>query len=157
VRLEALQFGSFQTGVLASFNEGGEVNHYAVAMVDGVSLAALKVGPTGNAEVLQSILWEEDGDATVRLRRAGDQLYFEYREDKVWQSVHTSALAAGTEASEGGLFVATDAAHTMRVAFDFAILVDPGTVSVLQKDLRVTEIMYNPSGGQDLEYIEMQN
>ncbi|MFT4641551.1 MAG: hypothetical protein ACI8T1_004891, partial [Verrucomicrobiales bacterium] len=74
VRLEALQFGSFQTGVLASFNEGGEVNHYAVAMVDGVSLAALKVGPTGNAEVLQSILWEEDGDATVRLRRAGDQL-----------------------------------------------------------------------------------
>ncbi len=152
LRLESLQFGSFQSGVLAETSEG----FFGVCLLDGDQLAALQYGAGGDVEVLKTTVWN-DGSVTVRLRRAGEQLHFEYRQDKTWHSLHTEALAVDTEAVQGGLFVATDAAHTMRVSFDFAMLIDPGTVSSLQKDLRLTEIMYNPSGGQDLEFLEMQN
>lgn len=151
LRLESLQFGEFQTGVLAQTTAG----HYAVGFLDGGQVAALGFGG-GGVDILGTVPWNES-DVTVRLRRAGDQLFFEYRQDKLWHSIHTETLPANTEAQQGGLFVATDAAHTIEVSFDFAILVDPEITSSLQKDLRVTEIMYNPSGGQHLEFLEMQN
>lgn len=153
VRLESLQYGSFQVGVLAETSAG----FFAVGFLDGGELAAMTYG-AGNGFAVKAATDEwADGDATVRLRRQGEQMHFEYRQDRQWHRLHTEPLAADAEAVKGGLFVATDEAHTMRVAFDFAMLVDPGTVSSLQKDLRLTEVMYNPSGGQDLEYLEMQN
>ncbi len=156
LQLEGLQLGSFQTGILAQTTADGQTSHYAVGMLNGTELAAIKIDAGGSVSVLKMISWDQN-DATVRLRRAGDQLHFEFREDKVWQSLHMQGLAAGAEAVHGGPYIATDAPHNVRVAFDYVILVDPGTVSSLQKDLRVTEIMYNPSGGQDLEYLEIQN
>jgi hypothetical protein len=125
-------------------------------MLNGTELAAVEIDAGGSVSILKMASWD-DNDATVRLRRAGDQLHFEYREEKVWQSLHMQPLAAGAEAVHGGPYIATDAPHNVRVAFDYVLLVDPGTVSSLQKDLRLTEIMYNPSGGQDLEYLEIQN
>lgn len=155
LRLESLQFGSFSTGVLAEMSTDGETVSYTVSLLEGDQLAALRVD-AGGVHVLASAPWDEEG-VTVRLRRAGEQLAFEYREDKGWHSLHEVSLAAGSMAGDGGLYAATDLPHTMRVSFDFAMLIDPGTVSSLQKDLRLTEIMYNPSGGQDLEYLELQN
>ena len=154
-RLEGLLFGNYQTGLLSQVTVGASNVHYAVAISDGVALAAMKLDASGTS-VLATVPWDKN-DATLRLRRAGDQLHFEYRQKKVWQSIHTEALTAGTVANVGGLFVATDRPHNLRTSFDYVALIDPGTVSSLQKDLRVTEIMYNPKGGQQLEFLELQN
>ncbi len=156
LQLESLQLGSFQTGILAETTADGGSSHYAVGMFNGTELVAVEIDTSGAVSILEMISWDEN-DATVRLRRAGDQLHFEYRKDKVWLPLHMQTLAAGAEAVHGGPYIATDAPHNVRVAFDYVLLVDPGTVSSLQKDLRLTEIMYNPTGGQDLEYLEIHN
>ena len=154
-RLEGIQFGSFQVGLLSQVTTDGSPVYFAIGMSEGTDLTALKIDASGTS-VLGSVPWDK-ADATVRLRRAGDQLHFEYRQKKVWQSVHAENLAAGTVANNGGPFVATDSPHTVRTTFDFVALIDPGTVSSLQKDLRVTEIMYHPKGGEQLEFLELQN
>src|SRR5438132_205066 len=44
-----------------------------------------------------------------------------------------------------------------RVGFDYAMLIDPSNTSELRENLRISEIMYNPVGGDNLEYIELIN
>ena len=82
---------------------------------------------------------------------------FEWKVEEVWEEVHSETIEAETPASDGGMFLATNKEEAIRVGFDYAILIDPSAVSPLKGSLRVSEIMYNPIGGDDYEYIELIN
>ena len=62
-----------------------------------------------------------------------------------------------TPAVTGGLFLATEQQQSIRVGFDYAMLIDPSAVSPLKGNLSLSEIMYNPIGGDAFEYVELLN
>jgi hypothetical protein len=66
--------------------------------------------------------------------------------------------AAGSVAVKAGLFVATDTPQSVKAAFDYAVVVDPlAGACDLRRNLRLSEIMYDPLGGNDYEFVELVN
>ncbi|MGI8602423.1 MAG: lamin tail domain-containing protein [Verrucomicrobiales bacterium] len=94
--------------------------------------------------------------SALRIRRAGDQLVFSRRFNDAWIDVQTQLLPAGATAHRGGVFVATSAPQSLRMSFDYLMLVDPGNTNSLLTNLRLTELMYNPAV-DGVEYLEFQN
>ncbi len=152
VVLTNLQFGPFQTGLLAEIDGG---KRYAFGLKDGRQLVVSEIDGSTVTEL--AAVEHPDGRATLRVRRGSGQWHFEARADNAWFAVHAMPLSADVSATRGGLFVASEESLRARVLFDYAMLVDTGLISDLQRDLRLTEIMYNPADGEDLEYLEMQN
>ena len=156
LRLVSRQFGDYDSGLMVLLGKGTKRTRYTIGFDDGVRLAVKKVDSKGNAESIytKSIAQEE---MAVRIIRHGDKLHFEWKVEDVWQEVHVETLGANTPAYDGGMFVATEEVQAIRVGFDYAILIDPSAVSPLKGSLSVSEIMYNPIGGDDYEYIELIN
>ncbi len=76
------------------------------------------------------------GSAAVRIRRAGDELRFDYQEGAgQWTLLHSRPVANEVSANQGGLFVSTDKVESVRVEFDYALLVDPLATSPALTDL----------------------
>jgi hypothetical protein len=126
LELRAQVFGDYATGVLVEINEGGAPVRYAFGMEDGFLVNVRRVTAAGAATVLRTNAWGSS-QAELRLRRTGDTLFFEQRVNEVWTLRHSATLPAGSVAARIGVFLATEAAQSIKVAFDDATLVDPGS------------------------------
>ena len=93
----------------------------------------------------------------MRIVREGGTLVFEWKADETWEELHREVIFADTPAVTGGLFLATEQQQSIRIGFDYAMLIDPSAVSPLKGNLRLSEIMYNPIGGDAFEYVELLN
>ncbi|MGK0188218.1 MAG: hypothetical protein ACI9R3_004010 [Verrucomicrobiales bacterium] len=95
----------------------------------------------------------------VRVVRSGTMLEFEWREQGLWNTQFGLELPADATADKGGIFASTDAAIGFAVDFDYVMLVDPslGERSALAQVLQMSEVMYNPQGSSDYEFLELQN
>lgn len=154
VKLDTRQSGAFYTGLLAEFRSPVGAVQYAVGMELGNSVTARKL-ENGQSIPLASIAWAR-GEAALRLRRVGSELRFEALDGDTWRLIHTES-GVTAPAARGGIFLATGAALSMRVAFDYAMLVDNSSGSLERRNLRLSEIMYNPPGGDEFEYVELLN
>ncbi|MBI2926454.1 MAG: lamin tail domain-containing protein [Verrucomicrobia bacterium] len=156
VRLDSRQFGNFFTGLLVETVEPGSTNRYAFGLDNGKTLNVTRLAADGTATTLATAA-NLTKEATLRVRRDGSNLHFEQRLDEVWVSQLTFALGAEVVAAKGGLFLATSVAQAVKVGFDDALLVDESNSSELRENLRLSELMYNPIGGDDYEYVELLN
>ena len=156
VRLDTKQFGSFLAGLMIEAVESGGTNRYAFGLEDGASLSVKRFGADGSNQVLGTFAGA-GSQVTLRVRRSGDTIFCEQRIDEVWVPAQSFALATDAAIPQGGLFLATAQPQAVKVHFDYALLVDPSLVSDLQSNLRITELMYNPIGGDDYEYVELAN
>ena len=156
LRLVSRQFGDYDTGLMAVLGEGMIATRYTVGFNDGTKLMVRKVSASGTSTTLKTknIGIEEIG---VRIVREGGELVFEWKVGDVWEELHREPIAVGTPAITGGLFLATEKPQSIRVAFDYAMLIDPAAVSPLKGSLRLSELMYNPIGGDAYEYVELVN
>ena len=107
---------------------------------------AKKISVTGQMTTLNSkpIALEE---IVVRIVREGDKLVFEWKVNDAWETFSTLPIEADLPALNGGIFLATEKEQSIRVGFDYAMLIDPSAVSPLKGSLGLSEIMYNPIGG----------
>jgi hypothetical protein len=156
VRLDSRQFGNFFTGLLVESVEVGGTTRYAFGMDGGKNLHATKLASDGSSATLATKPHLE-GQATVRVRRAGADLFFEQRVEEMWITLGATTVAADSVTPRGGLFLATTVPQAMKVGFDYALLVDESNTSALRENLRLTELMYNPLGGDGFEYVELMN
>ncbi len=93
----------------------------------------------------------------LRVQRTGSQLAFTWQaEAGVWSEPSMLTLPAGTTAVRAGTFVATRAAQSVRMHFDYFMVVDPTIANDVLENLRITEVMYNPADDGP-EFIEFQN
>jgi len=154
--LASVQQGDFYTGVIMEAVESGSPVRYTIGLEDGDFLRAKRTTSSGTIQ-LASITWSKK-DAVVRIRRTASQLYFEWREAPgIWNQLHNRSFAAPATASRAGLFATTDSPQSLRVEFDYGLLVDPDFTSPTLQNLRLTEIMYHPTGGATAEFIEFKN
>ncbi len=159
LRLVSRQFGDYDAGLMALFGSAGSKTRYTIGFNDGTHLMVRKVSDQGNVSTLYTGLLAQE-EIAVRMIRKDDQLLFEWKVGDVWEQVHAEDIENDFPAINGGMFVATDKNNepqAIRVGFDYAILIDPSAVSPLKGSLRISEIMYNPIGGDDFEYIELVN
>ena len=156
LRLVSRQFGDYDAGLMAVLGEGSGATRYTVGFNDGTKLMVRKVSLRGTATTLKTktIALEQ---IAVRIVREGGTLVFEWKVGDAWEELHRETISAGTPAVTGGLFLATEQPQSIRVGFDYAILIDPSAVSPLKGNLRLSEIMYNPPGGDAFEYVELVN
>lgn len=154
--LDSVQQGDFYSGLIFELVENGATVRYAIGMEDGDFLR-VKRATGGGYTQLTSINWDQ-GSAVVRGKRIGNQLIFEYRsEPGVWVNLLTRALSSPATGVKGGLFAATDSLQEVRLAFDYALIVDPSVISPTLEYLKITELMYHPIEGSALEFIEVRN
>lgn len=156
VEFGTVQQGDFFTGLLVEMQEGATTTRYAFGLEDG-DFIRVKRSTGGGYSVIGLGGWIEGG-AVIRVRRAGSNLYFDYRtEPGAWTNFHTHSIPAGTTARMGGIFTATDQARAARFEFDYALLVDPSSTTDALEFLRLTEIMYHPANPDEPEFIEFMN
>jgi len=155
VAVRGLVFGDYNTGLLVETEEGGAVR-YAFGIEDGANLTVRRINASGAATTLRSQVLD-NREVAVRIRRSGNSLLFDHQEGDAWINFHSTGLPAGTAALRGGLFASTDTPQRLLVAFDYALLVDPAATSELRENLRISEIMYDPIGGGDFEFVELYN
>ncbi|YCM43546.1 lamin tail domain-containing protein [Verrucomicrobiaceae bacterium 227] len=154
--LASVQQGDFYTGVIMAGVEDGSPVRYTIGLENGDFLRAKRTTSSGTTQ-LASIAWTPK-EAVIRIRRTGTQLIFEWREAPgLWNQIHSRAFAAASSVNQTGLFAATDTPQSLRVEFDYALLVDPGFTSPTLQNLRLTEVMYNPKGSATAEFIEFKN
>jgi hypothetical protein len=156
VSLRGQVFGDYFTGLLVELNEGGALVRYAFGIDDGVALNVRRVTSAGSSTLLRSTALTVS-EAEIRIRRVGNTLFFEQRTNDVWTQVHSAGVPADTSAIRGGLFVSTDTPQAVKSLFDYVILIDPSATTDLRQNLRISEIMYNPVGGGDYEFVELVN
>ena len=156
LRLASRQFGNYMTGLHFDAVEGGNTFRYGFGIENGTLLAVKRVAANGTVLALASPPLELD-EVVIRIRRIGDMLRFEERRNDVWNTLVSHPLATGAVTGDGGLFLATAQAQSIRVHFDYAMLIDPSDTSDLRQHLRISEIMYHPVGGEQFEFIELLN
>ena len=159
LRLVSRQFGGYDAGLMVSLDKGGNKSRYTIGFNDGTHLMVRKVSAKGNVTTLHTGAIAQE-EIAVRIIRNGGQLLFEWKVEDVWEQVHAEPIETDIPAIDGGMFVATDKDNepqAIRVGFDYAILIDPSAVSPLKGSLRVSEIMYNPIGGDGFEFVELVN
>ncbi|MCH2592855.1 MAG: lamin tail domain-containing protein [Pedosphaera sp.] len=156
LRLVSRQYGDYDAGLMTVIGEGWGAARYTVGFNNGTKLMVRKVSRSGTVTTLktQTISLEQ---IAVRIVREGDTLVFEWKVDDAWKVLHRSVIFADTPAVTGGLFLATEKPQSIRVGFDYAMLVDPSAVSPLKGNLSLSEVMYNPIGGDAFEYLELLN
>ena len=126
LRLRGQVFGDYVTGVLAEIVEGGSPVRYVFGIEDGSSLTVRRIDDLGAASLLRAIAWNVS-EAEMRIRRTGDTLSFDQRVGDVWTSRHVAVLPARSTAAKVGMMLAADTPQSVKVAFEEAILVDPGS------------------------------
>ncbi|MBM3845869.1 MAG: hypothetical protein FJ405_06245, partial [Verrucomicrobia bacterium] len=156
VSLNARIFGDYIAGAFVDINESGTFVRYAMGIEDGTALNIRRIIPNGTGTLLRGIPLAQ-AKAEIRIRREGTSLVFEHKLNEIWTSVHTTGFPSSAPARRAGLFLATDTAQGIKATFDFAILVNPSAASSLSENLRVSEIMYNPPGGSEYEFVELLN
>jgi len=157
VSLNAQVFGDYMTGALIEMDEAGSVVRYAFGIEDGAQLNVRRITAAGTGSLLRSVPLTK-ADVGIRVRRTGNTLAFERQvENGSWTNVHSAGLPVGSAARKGGLFLATDTAQRIKSVFDYTILIDPSATSDLRQNLRFSEIMYNPVGGAEYEFVELVN
>ena len=119
-------FGDYVTGVLAETVESNSPVRYVFGIEDGTSLSVRRVAASGATSVLATTPWNVS-NAEIRIRRTGDALFFEQRIDDVWIVRHSVALPVRCKATKAGMVLATDTAQSVKIAFDYAMLVDPAS------------------------------
>ena len=156
LRLVSRQYGDYDAGLMTVIGEGWGAARYTVGFNNGTKLMVRKVSRSGTVTTLktQTISLEQ---IAVRIVREGDTLVFEWKVDDAWKVLHRSVIFADTTAVTGGLFLATEKPQSIRIGFDYAMLVDPSAVSPLKGNLSLSEVMYNPIGGDAFEYLELLN
>ncbi len=159
LRLTGLQSGNFDVGVIVETVFEETPRFYSMTLQNGDSVYAARGVKTGAFRKLRTVKYEGAGSITVRIRREGMTLHFEYRTEtgQPWQSIATRDLDEGEVPLKSGPVVATNAEQAIQVAFDYFMIVDPDNVSDLQRHLRVTEVMYHPPFGENYEFIEFTN
>jgi len=154
--LEARQTGTFFTGLYLESKESNVVNRYAFGLENGTNLTVQR-SSAGSFTNLNTVVFGE-GSVVLRIRRIGTTFLFQYRNASgVWTTVTTRNIAAGSTAISGGIFTSTSTAQSVRTAFDYVMLVDPSNTNAVFNNLRITEVMYNPGDGGNVEYIELRN
>ena len=154
--LETRQYGTFSTGLRVELMENGEPVRYVFGLLNGTQvLMQRSAGAAGFVSLVSPAL--SVSSATLRVRRSGSTLRFDRRVNDAWISLHTVQLPAATTADRGGIFVATSSPQTLRTSFDYLLVVDPGSSTGLAGNLRISEIMYNPSGAAGVEFLELTN
>lgn len=158
-------YGSFLSGLYLETVESGVITRYAFGYDGGLNWKVYKaIGAAAYAQI--GSVGYVPTDTTLRIRRSANSLFFEYRINGVqWSSAGTSAMVAGSTTTLGGIFSATGTVGAapstpgvgIRTAFDYLLFADPGNTADLFNNLRITEIMYNPSGAGGVEFIELQN
>lgn len=156
LRLASRQFGNYLAGLQIEGLELGVTNRYVFGIENGNLLSARRVASDGTLSSLTTLPNNAE-EVMIRIRRVGGTLHFEQRTNDVWTSIFTHSLAPGATASRGGLFLATSLAQSIRVHFDYAMLIDPASISELRQNLRISEVMYHPVGGEQFEFIELIN
>ena len=164
LRLVSRQYGDYDAGLMTVIGEGSGATRYTFGFNDGTKLMVRKVSRSHGSGATQwdtvttlktQIISLEQ--ITVRIVREGGTLVFEWKVDEAWEELHRVVIFADTPAVTGGLFLATEQQQSIRIGFDYAMLIDPSAVSPLKGNLRLSEIMYNPIGGDAFEYVELLN
>lgn len=156
LRLLSRQFGDYQSGLQVEAISSRGTDRYLFGIANGTEISAVKVEAAGGVTSLGSV--PNDGEeVALRVRRVQDQLFFDRQAGDAWMRVASGVLAASSTTPQGGLFLATSVPQSVRVTFDYAMLVDPAQVSPLHESLRVSEIMFQPVGGEEFEFIELVN
>jgi hypothetical protein len=156
LRLASVQQGTFIAGLILKVTEGGTEVRYVFGMENGDFLRVKRVVGAADTQ-LATMNWNE-GDAVIRMRRIGDDLHFDYRTSPgVWSSLLVRNLPADSTFGDGGIVAATSAARGVRFEFDYVLVVDPEITSPALESLRITEFMYHPITGSELEFIELMN
>ncbi len=159
-------YGSFLSGLYLETLESGVTARYAFGYEGGLNWKVFKATGAGTYTQISSTVSFLPPDTTLRIRRSGNNLFFEYRLNGVqWASVGTASMAAGSTTTRGGIFSATGTVGAapsvpgvgIRTAFDYLLFSDPGNVADLFNNLRITELMYNPSGAGGVEFVELRN
>lgn len=155
--LTSVQQGDFYSGIIVDTAQSATPVRFTIGMEDGDFLRVKKITASG-VTTLASLNWSQKA-AIIRVRKTNTRLAFQYQEAPgEWLDLHLENFANGsTTTSRAGLFAATDSQQALRVEFDFALLVDPNITSPTLDFLRITEVMYNPIGGNGAEFIELQN
>ncbi|MFP6906759.1 MAG: lamin tail domain-containing protein, partial [Verrucomicrobiota bacterium] len=157
LQMETRQFGDYLSGLLVEVVEGGANKRYAFGVKDGTTLQVLEQLPSGTETVLGAVAVTEN-QHTIRIHRTGTALVFEYRNGEgTWIPVHTESLLPGTMGVQAGVFASTESAQSIRAAFDYVMTIDITTSPSLYEGLRISEIMYDPPGGSEYEYLELVN
>ncbi len=149
-------FSDYSTGLIVAMSSSGALTRYAFGIEDGTLLTVRRATASGVGMLLKAVPWEAN-EAEIRIRRTAGRLWFEERTNGVWEMVYSLDLTSSA-AAKAGLFVATDTAQRIKSAFEYATLVDPEAAgSALRQGLRLSEIMYDPTGGSDYEFVELVN
>ena len=156
LRLVSRQYGDYDAGLMAVIGEGSGAMRYTFGFNNGTKLMVRKVSRWGTVTTLKTQIISLEQIA-VRIVREGGTLVFEWKVDEAWEELHRVVIFADTPAVSGGLFLATEQQQSIRIGFDYAMLIDPSAVSPLKGNLRLSEIMYNPIGGDAFEYVELLN
>lgn len=156
--LESRKTGTFFTGLCLETLESGVVTRYAFGLDSGTQISVRRLSGGGSYADVATPQSSDGDNAKLRIRRVGNQLRFERRNDANWSTLFNYNMAAGSTLVKGGVFLCTNSAENARVAFDYFMLVDPSNVSTsVYNSLRITELMYNPRGATEAEYIEVKN
>ena len=156
LELDTRKFGSYQAGLLVDLDEAGSVRRYAFGVQDGNTLEVIEIDGADQQTALASIPIV-DTSFIVRVRREGTTLNFEYLVEDSWTSAHSEGLPLSTTATSGGFFANTEIPQSARFLVDYVMLVEMVPTVNPYENLRITEIMYEPVGGSDHEYIELMN
>jgi len=148
--------GSFFTGLYIEGNEAEGSVKYAFGLDGGTTIKVRRLTSGGITEIFSAA--STGIDAKLRIRRVGNNLRFERRTTGSWTTLHTRAMSGSPSLSKGGIFLSTSAAENARASFDYIMVVDPTNVGdSVYNNLRITELMYNPRGASEAEYIEVRN
>jgi hypothetical protein len=116
-------FANYETGLLVEMMETAGRVRYAFGIEDGNSVTVRKVSSTGTVSLLKNVACN-DSKVQLRVHRTSDRLIFEQGTDGVWSQIYSTTVTQTTTANKAGMFIATDTAQSIKVAFDDAVLVD---------------------------------
>jgi hypothetical protein len=150
------QFGNWQSGLWMEMNESGTVVRYAFSLDGGLNVTVQRAVQPGPYVQMATVPVTGTG-AVFRITRTGTSLAFQRMANSLWTTVFTQTLPAGATALTGGIFAASSQPTTVRTAFDYLLLGDSSNTNAVLGSLRITEIMYNPSGTGGIEFIELTN
>lgn len=150
------EFGNWLSGLWFEMTEGGATIRYAYSLEGGLNLTVKRGAVPADYTQLATAPVTGSG-ATLRVRRSGNSLVFQYQSGNSWITSHTQSIPAGSTAGKGGVFVASSAATSARIAFDYLLVADPTATNSVLTSVRITEVMYNPAGSGGIEFIELTN